>query len=93
MTAALCHFIVSPMKTASIRELKPNNNTVLGWVEAGEPVEIQRRGQPVALLTRPASRVKRSARPDFAARLQSIYGDKMLADTATQMLADERGER
>ena len=93
LTAALCHFIVSPVKTASIRELKHDTTTVLGWVAAGEPVEIQKRGQPVALLTRPAARVKRSARPDFAARLKSIYGDKMLADTATQMLADERGER
>jgi antitoxin (DNA-binding transcriptional repressor) of toxin-antitoxin stability system len=81
------------MKTASIRELKHDTTTVLGWVAAGEPVEIQRRGKPVAVLSRPASRVKPSARPDFAARLQAIYGDKVLAVTATQLLADERGDR
>ena len=81
------------MKTASIRELKHDTTTVLGWVTAGEPVEIQKRGKPVALLSLPASRSKPSPRPDFAARLQSIYGDKVLAVTATQMLADERGER
>ena len=40
------------MKTASIRELKHDTNTVLAWVTSGERVEIQRRGKPVAMLSR-----------------------------------------
>jgi antitoxin (DNA-binding transcriptional repressor) of toxin-antitoxin stability system len=93
LTSALCHFIVSHMKTASIRDLKHDTTTVLGWVAAGESVEIQKRGKPVAILSRPAPTAKASARPDFAARLKSIYGDTVLATTATELLADERGDR
>ena len=80
------------MKTASIRELKHDTSTVLSWVESGEPVEIQRRGLPVAVLSRPARR-KKAARPDFATRLKSIYGDRLLAVTATELLAGERDDR
>ncbi len=81
------------MKTASIRELKHDTNTVLGWVISGERVEIQRRGKPVAMLSLPARKSKGTARPDFAARLKSIYGDKLLPVTATELLAQERGDQ
>lgn len=81
------------MKTASIRALKHDTTTVLGWVAAGEPVEIQKRGKPVAILSRPTRRTKAPTRPDFAARLKSIYGNTVLAATATELLADERGDR
>ena len=79
------------MKTATIRELKHTTSEVLGWVEKGERVEIQRRGQPVAVLSRPVA-AKRS-KPDFAARLKRIYGTKVLKVTATELLAAERGGR
>ena len=81
------------MKIASIRELRHDTGTVLGWVTAGERVEIQRRGKPVAMLSRPGRKAKAPARPDFAARLKSIYGDKVLPVTATELLAQERGDR
>ena len=81
------------MKTASIRDLRHDTNTVLGWVASGERVEIQKRGKPVAMLSRPAPQTKAPTRPDFAARLKSIYGDKMLAVTAAELLAQERGDR
>lgn len=88
----MCHLIVSRMKTASIRDLRHDTTTVLGWVEAGERVLIQRRGQPVAVLSRPVKR-ERIARPDFAARLKAIYGEQMMTVTATELLAGERGDR
>ena len=87
------HTNVSPMKTASIRELKHDTTTVLEWVEAGERVEIQKRGKPVAVLSRPEPTPVAAKRPDFMARLKSIYGDQVLAVTATELLADERGDR
>lgn len=87
------HFNVSPMKTASIRELKHDTTTVLEWVEAGERVEIQKRGKPVAVLSRPERKPVASKRPDFMARLKSIYGNQVLAVTATELLAEERGDR
>lgn len=93
MTPGMYHIIVSRMKTASIRELRHETNTVLGWVTAGERVEIQRRGKPVAMLSRPARKGKAPVRPDFTARLKAIYGEQVLPVTATELLAQERGDR
>jgi prevent-host-death family protein len=81
------------MKTASIRELKHDTSTVLGWVAEGEQVRIERRGKPVAVLGPPPRPKARTKRPDFAARLKSIYGDRVLAQTATELLGEERGDR
>lgn len=81
------------MKTASIRDLKHDTTNVLRWVEAGEQVEIQKRGKPVAVLSRPARKSATSKRPDFLARLKSIYGNQTLPVTATEMLTIERGDR
>lgn len=81
------------MRTASIRELKHDTSTVLGWVADGEQVRIERRGKPVALLGPPPRPRARRKRPDFAARLQAIYGGRILARTATELLAEERGDR
>ncbi|MSU50689.1 MAG: type II toxin-antitoxin system prevent-host-death family antitoxin [Opitutus sp.] len=61
------------MKTTTIRELKHDTTTVLSWVAGGESVEVRRRGEPVAVLS-PVKRKARIARPDFVARLKTIYG-------------------
>ena len=79
------------MKTVTIRELKHATNAVLDWVEKGECVEIQRRGQPVAVLSRSVAAKRRKR--DFAARVKRIYGPKLLKVTATELLAAERGEQ
>lgn len=93
MTGLMCHFNVTQMKTASIRELKHATTTVLGWVEAGERVEIRKRGKLVAILSRPEEVVRKGKRPDFGARLRAIYGDSVLAVSGTELLAEERGSR
>ncbi|MGH7946477.1 MAG: type II toxin-antitoxin system Phd/YefM family antitoxin [Opitutaceae bacterium] len=79
------------MKTTTIRELKHDTTTVLSWVAGGETVELQRRGEPVALLS-PPRRKAQVARPDFAARLQAIYGRQMLATSGTDLVSAARGE-
>lgn len=68
------------MKTATVRELRHDFGTVLSWVEEGEAVQISKRGKVVALLSPPPppKRLLRKKRPDFAARLKRIYGDKVL---------------
>lgn len=79
------------MKTTTIRELRHETTTVLSWVESGESVEVRRRGVPVAVLS-PRKRKARVARPDFQARLRAIYGDTILPTTATDLVAESRGE-
>lgn len=80
------------MKTTTIRELKHATSTVLSWVAEGESVEVRRRNRPVALLS-PLKRKMAIARPDFAARMQAIYGELVLPSTATEIVAEARGER
>ena len=80
------------MKTATIRDLRHDTTTVLGWVADGEAVEVQRRGVPVAVLC-PQARKPRMARPDFLARIRAAYGDKVLNNTATDLISESRGER
>jgi antitoxin (DNA-binding transcriptional repressor) of toxin-antitoxin stability system len=86
----MCHINVTHMRTTTIRELKHDTTTVLGWVADGETVEVRRRNLPVALLSPPRSTTAR--RPDFRARLKAIYGTKISRTTGTALVADARGD-
>ena len=68
------------MKSATVRQLRHNFGTVLAIVEEGEPVQITKRGNIIALVCPPPAREpgKRAKRPNFAARLRRIYGSKLL---------------
>ena len=80
------------MKTATVRQLRHEFGMVLNWVEEGEPVEISKRGKIIALLTPPPApkSVRPKKRPDFAARLKRIYGDKVLPG---DVIVEERESR
>ena len=92
MTGAMCHVTVAHMKTTTIRELKHATSTVLGWVAAGEMVEVRRRNHPVAVLS-PPKRAGRIVRPDFVARLRKVYGSTVLPGTGTAIVSESRGAR
>lgn len=79
------------MKTATIRQIRHDFSTVLSWVEDGEQVEVTNRGKIVALIIAPKPKfapIKK--RPDFAARLKRIYGDKVLQG---DVVIEERDSR
>jgi len=80
------------MKTATVRQVRHDFGTVLDWVEEGEQVEISKRGKIVALLSPPPvpKPTKPKKRPDFAARLKRIYGDKVLSGN---IIVEERNSR
>lgn len=92
MTLGMCHMIVSRMKSTTIRELKHETSKVLSMVEAGESVEVRRRNKLVAVLSPPVGKPA-GARPDFAARLREIYGEKVLEVSGTELINELRGER
>jgi antitoxin (DNA-binding transcriptional repressor) of toxin-antitoxin stability system len=81
------------MKTASIRQVRHDFNTVLDWIDAGEQVEISKRGKVVALLSPPPVKAPRSRkRPDFAARLKMRdAGGVISAGVMDEILADSKG--
>ncbi|MGA2555286.1 MAG: type II toxin-antitoxin system prevent-host-death family antitoxin [Verrucomicrobiota bacterium] len=80
------------MKTATVRQLRHDFGSVLNWVEEGEAVRISKRGKTIALLSPPPRdrRRRRGKRPDFAARLKRIYGDKFFP---TNIVVEERASR
>ena len=80
------------MKTATLRELRHDFASVFAWVEQGEPVGISKRGKIIALLSPPPppKRAKARRRPDFAARLQRIYGNLVLPG---EVVVEERQSR
>ncbi|MFZ4396354.1 MAG: type II toxin-antitoxin system Phd/YefM family antitoxin [Kiritimatiellia bacterium] len=79
------------MKTATIRDLRHDTTTVLSWVAHGESVEVRRHGKPVAVLS-PRPRKPSVVRPDFLARIRGVYGDRVLATSATELVSEVRGE-
>lgn len=81
------------MKSVNIRSLKHETGALMERVALGESVEIRRRNQPIAVLNPVESKKRGGHRPDFRKRLQAIYGDQMLPQTATELLTEERGDR
>lgn len=70
------------MKTATVRDLRNNFSKLETWLEAGERVEIRRRGMPVAVLdpiTASASHAHLVQRPDYEARRKAIWGDRVFS--------------
>jgi antitoxin (DNA-binding transcriptional repressor) of toxin-antitoxin stability system len=70
------------MKTATVRDLRNNFSTLEAWLRDGEEVCIEKRGEPVAMLTalkrgRRATPVKN---PDFAARRRATWGDRVFTE-------------
>jgi len=76
------------MKRASVRDLRYRFSEVERLLQKGEKIEITKRKQVIARLLPARRGVGR--RPDFLARLRSIYGDKTLDVTGAQLLAQER---
>lgn len=82
------------MKTASIRQVRHDFNTVLDWIEAGEQVQVSKRGKVVALLSppQPVKRPSRRKRRDFAARLRMRDGGRVIsAEVMNEILSDSKG--
>jgi antitoxin (DNA-binding transcriptional repressor) of toxin-antitoxin stability system len=64
------------MKTATVRQVRHDFGTVMGWVADGESVQVSKRGEVIALISPPAPKAsKPRKRPDFFARMRRIYGD------------------
>ena len=78
------------MKTASIREVRHDFSRILEWVANGEEVAITKRHKTVARLL-PATRKKatRAKVPDIRARLQKVFGRKVISDKAMKEILDE----
>jgi prevent-host-death family protein len=77
----------------SVRELQQNLKRVMARVERGQVIEVTRRRRPVARLAPVQATVPVSPWPDLDARAHAVFGDRILAPGASDVLAESRGER
>ena len=77
------------MKTATVRDLRNNFARLEAWLGEGEQVRIEKRGEPIALLTGiPKSRRPTVKMPDFAARRKAIWGDRFFSEKEVRAMRD-----
>jgi len=70
------------MKTATVRDLRNNFAMVEAWLRDGIDVCIEKRGEPVAMLTAIKRRPNpgKVKNPDFAARRSAIWGERVFSE-------------
>ena len=81
------------MKTATVRDLRNNFAMLEAWLSDGEEVCIEKRGEPIAMLTALRRRGKVKM-PDFASRQKAIWGARVFseAEVAAMREAELEGE-
>jgi antitoxin (DNA-binding transcriptional repressor) of toxin-antitoxin stability system len=70
------------MKTASVRDLRNNFAMIEAWLRNGIEVCIEKRGEPVAMLTawNPNHSPSQIRNPDFEARRKAIWGERVFSE-------------
>ncbi len=76
------------MKTATVRDLRNNFAMLEAWLNDGEEVCIEKRGEPVAMLTTLKKKQKKVRMPDFAARQRAIFGDRVFSDEEVRAMRE-----
>lgn len=85
------HYLSTNMKTVTVRDLRNSFSMLEAWLLDGEDIRIEKRGQPIGVLTawRPGAAVH-PVKPDFAARRRVIWGDRVFTESEVEaMRADE----
>ncbi len=77
------------MKTASAQQVPEQWTEILGWVAAGEEVEVTQQEKVVAKVV-PATRQVVS-QPDFVARAKAIWGEQPPGKPLSVVVAEARG--
>lgn len=83
------------MVTATLRDLRNNFSKLEVLLGEGESIQIEKRGQPIAVLTGFRSdRQTTIPKPDFAARRKAIWGARVFSDdeVAAMREAELEGE-
>jgi antitoxin (DNA-binding transcriptional repressor) of toxin-antitoxin stability system len=84
------------MKTATVTDLRNHFAILEAWINEGEEIRIEKRGRPIAMLTPlPRRAGKTVKKPDFAARLKALWGDRVFteAEVAEMRAYELEGEQ
>jgi prevent-host-death family protein len=80
-------------KSISIRELQQNLKSVIERVARGQVIEVTRRHRPVARLGPVEPVGSFSPWPDLKARTRAVFGERIVKPSASDMVAEGRGNR
>ena len=77
------------MKTVTVRDLRNNFAKVEAWLGEGEEIRVEKRGKPIGFLTATSRSEKTGVqKPDFAARLDAIWGDRVFSAQEVREMRD-----
>jgi len=78
------------MKTATVRDLRNDFAKLETWLAEGEEIQIEKRGQPIAVLSPPKTTF---VKPDYRARRKRIWGDRVFSEEEVKAMRQaEYGE-
>ena len=77
------------MTTATVSDLRYRFPEIEARLRRGEVIEIRKRRKPIARLYPVRPKVERY--PDFTAQRKRIFGNKMVSQTGTELVAEFRG--
>jgi antitoxin (DNA-binding transcriptional repressor) of toxin-antitoxin stability system len=84
------------MKTATVRDLRYDFPKIEAWLRAGQEIQITKRSKPLGRILPESKAAKKKPMPplpDFKARLQRIWGDRVFTRAEVEeMRAFETGE-
>jgi antitoxin (DNA-binding transcriptional repressor) of toxin-antitoxin stability system len=80
------------MKTATVRDLRNSFARISRWIEAGESVDVTKRGRLFARIMPVGPPKGRPApKPDILARLRADFGDLVIPDQRIEEVLREAG--
>ncbi|MFW6363818.1 MAG: type II toxin-antitoxin system Phd/YefM family antitoxin [Spirochaeta sp.] len=80
------------MKKVNVRDLQHHLGRYLHEVEAGEVLEVRRRGKVIARIVPEYEAAAAAPWPDVAERLEQAFPQGPVSQSASQQLYDDRGE-
>lgn len=82
----MCHNLCMP--NVNIRQLR-NTRKLKAWLRAGKTVELRERDKVIARIVPAAQQEAAGELPDFAARRENIFGNRVLP--GADVVIEERG--
>ena len=77
------------MRTVTVRDIRNNFAKVEAWLGEGEEIRIEKRGKPIGFLSAtPRAGTGGIQKPDFAARLKAIWGDRVFSEEEVRAMRE-----
>jgi antitoxin (DNA-binding transcriptional repressor) of toxin-antitoxin stability system len=80
------------MKRASVADLRNKFARISKWIEAGEVVEITKRGRAFATLKSAKPRRQGIEWPDLEARLRSVWPEGIRGKPVSEIIDESQGD-